>query len=133
MTITERRRAPRLPVAFYSEHLAGELPYTAFTTNLSMRGGYFEHLLSPMARRSRVVSVELPLPGVEEPIWARGEVVYERFGRLFHGTAVRFTSMAVTHRRQLGAFLRTVARRELTPPIVRDGAVDIVRPSRGRG
>jgi hypothetical protein len=116
-----------MPVAFYVEHCAGDVPYTAFATNLSVHGAYFEHLLSPMARRSHVLSIELPLPGNGETLWARGEVVYERFGRLFHGTAVRFTSMAVAHRRELGAFVRSLARRELT------SGVDIVRPTRGRG
>ena len=54
---------------------------------------------SPASSRSRMTknkriaaSASLPLPGLSEPLWARGEVIYDRVDGLFHGQAIRFVA-----------------------------------------
>ncbi len=102
---TDRRRASRLPVSFYARQLVDDELHRCFTTNISTTGLYLERVLSPMERRSRIVQVEVPLPGTSDSLWTSGEVVYDRFDTIFHGTAVRFTAMARKHRRILRAWL----------------------------
>ena len=101
-----RRLSERVPVGFYVEQIVSEAPHRCFTTDLSTVGLYMERLAEPLQRSSNVIQLEIPLPNTSESIWAKAEVIYDRFDALFHGTAVRFTGMARSHRRLLGEWLR---------------------------
>jgi hypothetical protein len=100
-----RRRSERLPVGFYVDQIVGEDPHRCFTTDLSAIGLYMERLVEPLQRSSSLVQLEIPLPQTGDAIWAKGEVIYDRFDALFHGTAVRFTGMARFHQRLLRDWL----------------------------
>jgi len=123
----ERRRADRIPVGFYVRQMVDGEPHRCFTTNLSTRGLFVERVLAPMERKSTVVQIEVPLPGSTDTLWTRGEVVYDRFERLFHGTAIRFTGMANKHRRMLRSFLHDSTVSERHDMVFSDG-VWIHRP-----
>ncbi len=128
-----RRLSPRSPVGFYIEQIVEDEPHRSFLSDLSATGLYMERPFELLSRRSNVVQVELPLPG-DETLWAKCEVVYDRFDSLFHGTAVRFTAMARRHQRMLRDWLReTSAEQRVMEPHVRVQArqtdVKIVRPS----
>ena len=101
-----RRRSARHPVGFYVDQFVNDEPVRCFTTDLSAIGLYMERLVEPIDRASRVIQLELKLPSTEDSIWAAGEVVYDRIDARFHGTAVRFTSMARTHQRWIREWLR---------------------------
>jgi hypothetical protein len=105
-----RRRSERIPVGFYVAQLVNDDPHRCFTTDLSSIGLYMERLAEPLERSSNRVQLEIPLPQTRDSIWACGEVIYDRFDALFHGTAVRFTGMARTHQRLLREWLRESAR-----------------------
>ena len=105
-----RRRSERLPVGFYVDQIVGEHPHRCFTTDMSAIGLYMERLAAPLQRSSSVVQLEIPLPQTGDAIWAKGEVIYDRFDALFHGTAVRFTGMARQHQRWLREWLRESSR-----------------------
>jgi hypothetical protein len=105
-----RRRSERVPVGFYVEQIINDDPHRCFTTDLSAIGLYMERLAEPLDRSSGVVQLEIPLPNTGDAIWAKGEVIYDRFDSLFHGTAVRFTGMARSHQRLLREWLRESAR-----------------------
>lgn len=105
-----RRRSERIPVGFYVEQIVGEDPHRCFTTDLSAIGLYMERLAEPLERSSSLVQLEIPLPDTGDAIWAKGEVIYDRFDALFHGTAVRFTGMARSHQRLLREWVRESAR-----------------------
>jgi len=105
-----RRRSERLPVGFYVDQIVGEDPHRCFTTDLSAIGLYMERLVEPLQRSSSLVQLEIPLPQTGDSIWAKGEVIYDRFDALFHGTAVRFTGMARFHQRLLREWLRETSR-----------------------
>lgn len=107
-----RRRSARHPVGFYVEQFVNDEPYRCFTTDLSAIGLYMERLVEPMDRPSKLVQLEIKLPKGSDSIWAAGEVVYDRIDSLFHGTAVRFTSMARTHQRWIREWLRETERAE---------------------
>jgi PilZ domain len=106
-----RRRSERLPVGFYVEQIVGDDPHRCFTSDLSSIGLYMERPFEPLERRCSVVQLEIPLPNTSDSIWAKGEVVYDRFDTLFHGTAVRFTGMARFHQRMLREWLRETTQR----------------------
>lgn len=107
MTHPENQRlAERIPVGFYVQQVVDDRPQRCFTADLSALGVYLERPIEPMGRSSNVVQLEIPLPNRQETIWARGEIVYDSFDPLFHGTAIRFTGMARLHQRMLREWLR---------------------------
>jgi hypothetical protein len=109
---SNRRRSERIPVGFYVDQIVSEDPHRCFTTDLSAIGLYMERLAAPLERGSSVVQLEIPLPSTSDSIWAKGEVIYDRFDALFHGTAVRFTGMARQHQRLLREWLRETTRED---------------------
>ena len=109
-----RRRSERVPVGFYVEQIVGDDPHRCFTTDLSSVGLYMERLAEPLERSTNLVQLEIPLPNTGDAIWAKGEVIYDRFDALFHGTAVRFTGMARCHQRLLREWLRESTRGPLS-------------------
>lgn len=132
---SNRRQAERMPVGFYVEQIVENEPHRSFLSDLSASGLYMERPFELLSRRSNVVQVELPLPG-DETLWAKCEVVYDRFDSLFHGTAVRFTAMAGKHQRLLREWLRETNsdQRVLQPrPLLQAASkVEVVRPQRAQ-
>jgi len=102
----ERRRSERFPVGFYFRQIVDDEPHRYFITDLSSIGLYSERPVELFERNSNVVQVELPLPDTSDSIWAKAEVVYDRLDSLFHGSGIRFTTMARKHQRMLREWLR---------------------------
>ena len=130
---SERRLSQRIQVGFYMTQIIGDQPHQCFTTDLSAIGLYAERLVEPFERNSRVVQVQLPLPDTNDAIWAKGEVVYDNFDSIFHGSAIRFTAMARKHQRLLRDWLREAHRpqtRKLDQSRRLDGEVIILRPQK---
>jgi hypothetical protein len=130
---TNRRRSERHRVGFYVDQFVGDETHRCFTRDLSAMGMYMERLVEPIDRASSVVQVEIKLPSFGESIWAAGEIVYDQIDTLFHGSAVRFTSIARTHQRWLREWLRESYRAERfadSHPLVRTPAVRVHRPAR---
>lgn len=129
-----RRRSERLPVGFYIDQIVGHDLHRCFTTDLSALGIFVERVAEPLRRSSSIVQLEIPLPQAGETLWAKGEVVYDRFDSLFHGTAIRFAGMARAHERMLRDWLWEARRSEraLVPPPHREPAVAVRRPTRAR-
>jgi len=126
-----RRRSERVNVGFYVDQYINDDPHRCFTTDLSGIGIYMERLVEPLERCSNVVQMEIKLPDEDETIWARGEVVYDRFDSLFHGTAVHFTGMARVHQRMLREWLRETSKADRfiqRNPFRPGGDVEVVRP-----
>jgi len=105
-----RRRSDRIPVGFYVDQIISDDPHRCFTTDLSAIGLFMERLAEPLRRTTNVVQLEIPLPTTSDSIWAKGEVIYDRFDALFHGTAVRFTGMARFHQRLLRDWIHQTSR-----------------------
>jgi len=106
----ERRTSARIPVGIYVQQFVHDEPHRCFLTDLSQNGVYMERLVEPLERRTNIVQLELSLPGTGGTLWTAGEVVYDCFDALFHGTAVRFTAMARGHRRTLDEWIEEARR-----------------------
>lgn len=133
--MSNRRRSERLPVGFYVDQIVGNDLHRCFTTDLSALGIFVERVAEPMRRSSAIVQLEIPLPEAGETLWAKGEVVYDRFDSLFHGTAIRFASMARAHQRMLREWLwdtRVTDRSLPLPPYREPSVVAVHRPSAAR-
>lgn len=100
-----RRRLERHAVGFYVDQFVNDEPYRCFTTDLTSIGMYMERPVQPINRSSKYVQLEIKLPRSSDSIWALGEVIYDRLGSLFHGTAVSFSAMASSQRRHLHEWL----------------------------
>jgi hypothetical protein len=93
-------------VSLEVRQLVDDVPYPSVATDLSPEGAFLERpSLGAFARRSNAVQVQIPLPGTDEELWVRGEVVYDCLLPGGHGTAVRFTAMAERHADALRAWL----------------------------
>jgi len=103
--MSNRRRSERLSVGFYVDQIVGPDMHRCFTTDLSALGIFVERVAEPLRRSSSIVQLEIPLPEAGETLWAKGEVVYDRFDTLFHGTAIRFAGRARAHQRMLRDWL----------------------------
>ena len=105
-----RRLAERVPVGFYVQQVVDDRMQRCFTADVSALGLYLEKPIEAMGRHSNVVQLEIPLPNRKETIWAKGEIVYDSFDPLFHGTAIRFIGMARVHQRMLREWLRETSK-----------------------
>lgn len=137
-----RRRSERIPVGFYVEQIVDDDPHRCFTTDLSSFGIYVERVADPLQRSTNVVQLEIPLPETGDTLWAKGEVIYDRFDAIFHGSAIRFAGMARAHQRLLRDWLWEARREAWLPrPELRvprsprwsrePGATDLVAAARG--
>jgi hypothetical protein len=103
---SERRDDLRVPIELVVTQFIGDRPFRSLASDLSMTGLHACRCFEPMMRSSRVIQLEIPLPGLTDPLWASAEVVYDSINPYFHGTGVRFLSMASVHRRLLDAWIR---------------------------
>jgi hypothetical protein len=129
MRRNERRDADRIPVGIYLSQIVGDEAHRSFTTDISPTGLYMERICTPLERKTGVVQLEIPLPGISDSLWAKAEIVYDCFDALFHGTAVRFVAMAGLHRRLLEGWLHEMGRGSHQDSGVRVGGVSIFRPA----
>ena len=101
----ERRRSRRIPVELAVTQFVDNRPIVSVVSNLSATGLHACHAVAPLARSSRAIQLELTLPGSDEPLWVKGEVVYDMIGPCYHGTGIRFVAMAPSHRRSLASWI----------------------------
>ena len=102
---SDRRESLRLQVEIAGTQFIDNRPIRSLISNLSASGLHACHIVEPMSRSSRLIQLEIPLPGLEEALWAKGEVVYDSIGPLYHGTGIRFVAMAPHQRRALDRWL----------------------------
>lgn len=99
--MSERRIDPRVPVELQLTQYIDNHPIVCTVNNLSASGLLASHPVAPFARSSRHIQLELELPEVSEPLWLKGEVVYDSIGLTHHETGIRFVAMAPAHRQSL--------------------------------
>lgn len=101
----ERRTALRVPVNIFMNQYVMDQPFRSLVTSLSTSGVYTRRLILPYDRPSRVVTLELQLPGTTDSIVARGEVAYDAFDPNFHETGIHFAEMPRKYRRMVRDFV----------------------------
>jgi hypothetical protein len=82
-------------------------PFRSLVTSLSSTGLYTRRLILPYDRASRIVTLEIPLPGTTDSVVARGEVAYDAFDPNFHETGIRFADMPKKHRRMVRDYVES--------------------------
>jgi hypothetical protein len=111
---SDRRVDARIPVEIYATQFIDDRPFRSVVSDLSLTGLHASRLVQPMWRSSKVIQIELPLPGFEESLWAKAEVVYDALDPFFHGTGIRFLAMASYHERLLGEWVELARQEVLT-------------------
>jgi len=60
-----------------------------------------------------IVGLEIEIPGMNDSIWASGQICYRKDDNLASGLGVRFLAMAKTHARSLRDFCVEMRRKNL--------------------
>jgi hypothetical protein len=111
MLSTDRRYRSRIPLEMYLNTYVNDRAQRAFTLNLSPSGLFLNTLPRTVVAPHTAVGLEFTLPGMEETIWAAGEICYDKTNdEYFLGRGVRFTAMAGLHARMIHAFCRRLHR-----------------------
>lgn len=101
-----KRLDPRIPVETLCSEVVDDREHFGVVLDLSPGGIRFERPLGGR-RDSPIVQLEFELPEADEIVWAKGEVVFDRYGRLVAGappvrtTGVRLVAAATRHLRML--------------------------------
>jgi len=98
---SDRRIAPRFPVQARLQEYVRERASTGVALDVSLSGLALRKPTSPRLYHSRVVGIELELPGTCEVIWASAEPRFHSVGREFQLSGLLFLDMARKHRRLL--------------------------------
>jgi hypothetical protein len=126
-----QRRGKRVPLdVMYSEYVQ-ERQMLGMIVDASEDGLRVQRLLKRTHTGSRVIQLEFALPGVDEMIWAKGEICFDQMWNakaaptgLVRTSGVRLVAAARKHMRMLREFVNDWAPPlELPPPPVatRDG------------
>jgi hypothetical protein len=129
-----KRFHPRIPVESLCAEVADEKERFGFVVDLSPAGLRLEQPL--LGRRDgHIVQLEFELPEVDEIVWAKGEVCFDRYrnapGGPVRSTGVRLLAAASRHLRLLRDWV--IATAEARRPVAGDGAFALAHASHWRG
>ena len=101
----DRRIAPRLPLRTYMNQYVRDEAYRAVALDVSESG---LAIRKPTARipHTRVVGLELELPGTSEVIWASAEPRFHSVNAQTHFSGLHFLGMATKHERLIRDYVR---------------------------
>jgi hypothetical protein len=103
----DRRYEPRVPIEMYLNTYVDDRLRRALTVNVSEKGIYFNTLLPAPLIRPVPMGLEFTLPGLDDSIWAAGEICHGALDNYVCSTAIRFVAMADRHKQILRAYLRS--------------------------
>lgn len=103
---SDRRTGPRFRVQLFLNEYVRDRPYRALALDISETGLSIQKLTEPVVRSSRLVAVEMELPGTSEVIWASAEARFDSIGDDFHVSGLRFAAMARKHERLLREYVQ---------------------------
>lgn len=96
------RQTPRAALDIYANRVLGDEAFLCRTRDISLTCMRLRRVLEP-ARPQKEMSLEFQLPGHNEVIWAKGEVIREP-GE--DAMVVRFTSLTEHHRKLIDGYVR---------------------------
>ena len=101
----DRRLAQRFPLRTYMNQYVRDEPYQALALDVSESG---LAIRKPTARipHTRVVGVELELPGTSEIIWASAEPRFHSVDSRTHFSGLHFVGMATKHARLIRDYVQ---------------------------
>lgn len=109
----DRRFGFRIPFEAMVTSYVHDRPVRGLAANLSDSGMSMSAISVLAPPPGLLVGVELELPGIDESIWALGQIRYRKDDRLASGLGVRFVEMARSQARLVRDFCIDVRRRHL--------------------
>jgi c-di-GMP-binding flagellar brake protein YcgR len=103
----DRRLGYRIQLPLMLTSYVRERPVKVLCSDLSDTGIGLAAVAGLAPAPGAIVGLEIALPGLDDDLWAAGEVCYrgaERHNDLATGLGVRFTAMARAHARMLRDF-----------------------------
>jgi c-di-GMP-binding flagellar brake protein YcgR len=100
----DRRLGYRIPLPLMFTSYVRDRPMRVLCSDLSDSGIGLSAVSGLAPKPGMVVGLELALPGIDDDLWASGEVCHRVDGDLASGLGVRFTAMARAHARTLRDF-----------------------------
>ena len=88
-------------------------PIRGLTSNLSDTGINMSAIALLAPPPGLVVGLELEIPGIDESVWASGQICYRTDDRMASGLGVRFLAMARSQARTIRDFCIEMRRKNL--------------------
>jgi c-di-GMP-binding flagellar brake protein YcgR len=111
--MNDRRLGFRIPFEAMVTSYIRDRPVRGLASNLSDSGMNMSAISMLAPPPGMVVGLELELPGIDDSIWASGQICYRTDDRLASGLGVRFLAMARTHARTVRDFCIEMRRKNL--------------------
>lgn len=105
----ERRCAPRVRVEVSLTQYVRECPFRTRAINVSASGILLQRRVERRLPLSRIVAVEIELPGTDELLWASAEPRFDILGDAFQTSGLTFVNMARKHEMLLRQFIQRQA------------------------
>jgi c-di-GMP-binding flagellar brake protein YcgR len=100
----DRRLGYRIQLPLMLTSYVRDRPVRVLCSDLSDTGIGLSAVAALAPAPGTIVGLEIALPGVDDDLWAAGEVCHRVAGDLASGLGVRFTAMARSHARTLRDF-----------------------------
>lgn|SRR5689334_18350736 len=100
----DRRLGYRIQLPLMFTSYVRDRPMRVLCSDLSDSGIGLSAVAAMAPRPGTIVGLELALPGVDDDLWAAGQVCHRVDGDLASGLGIRFTAMARAHARTLRDF-----------------------------
>jgi hypothetical protein len=101
-----RRLSPRLRMRVFMNEYVGDDPCQALARDLSETGLALLKLPAKSGAESKIVTLEVELPGTNETIWAAAQPRFESVAADYQISGMRFVSMARKHERLIRDYVR---------------------------
>jgi c-di-GMP-binding flagellar brake protein YcgR len=111
--MNERRLGYRIPFESMVTSYVHDRPIRALASNLSDTGINMSSISMLAPPPGLVVGLEIDLPGMDESIWASGQICYRKDDRLASGLGVKFVAMAKCQARLVRDFCIEMRRQHL--------------------
>jgi c-di-GMP-binding flagellar brake protein YcgR len=111
--VQERRLGYRIPFETMVTSYVQDRPVRAMTSNLSDTGMSLTAISMVAPPPGMVVGIEIDFPGMEDSIWASGQICYRTDDHLASGLGVRFLAMASSQARMIRDYCVEARRQNL--------------------
>jgi hypothetical protein len=111
--VNERRLGFRIPFESMVTSYVHDRPVRGLASNLSDSGLSLSSITMLAPPPGLVVGLEIDLPGIQESIWASGQICYRKDDRMASGLGVRFLAMARSQARTVRDFCIEMRRKNL--------------------
>ena len=109
----DRRLGYRIPFEAMVTSYVHDRPVRGLSQDLSDTGMQMSAISMLAPSPGLVVGLEIDLPGVDDSIWASGQICYRRDDKMASGLGVRFLAMAKSQARMIRDFCIESRRRNL--------------------